>query len=239
MIDIIGAITLAGLGVGIAGALVATSPLDPRRARRLLAVAGTWFTLVTVLAALGAFTRFGPVPIAFSVLAPIAVVLLSAGAGSSVRAVALGVPVALLIALNASRVLGAFFLLLHADGRLPATFASSAGWGDIVVGVLAVPVAWLAYRRAPYWRPLGLAWNALGFVDLVAAVTIGFGSAPGSPIRFIVEDAAPGTIGMLPWLLIPGFLVPLYLLSHVALFARLAADRHPSHTSVLANVRSH
>src|SRR5262245_36366475 len=166
MIDIIGAITLAGLGVGIAGVLVATSPLDPRRARRLLAVAAAWFTLVTVLAALGAFTRFGPVPIAFSVLAPMAIVLLSAGAGSSVRAVALGVPVALLIALNASRVLGAFFLLLHADGRLPATFASSAGWGDIVVGVLAVPVAWLAHRRAPYWLPLALAWNALGFVDL-------------------------------------------------------------------------
>jgi len=169
-----------------------------------------------------------------------AVVLASAGAGSTtVRTVAFGVPVAVLIALNATRVLGAFFFFLHADGRLPATFTSSAGWGDIVAGVLAVPVAWLARRRAPFWRPLALAWNAFALVDLVFAVALGIGSAPDSPVRFIFEDTATGTLGTLPWVLIPAFLVPLYVLTHVAVFARLVADRHPSHTSVLANVRSH
>jgi hypothetical protein len=120
--------------------------------------------------------------------------------------------------------LGAFFLVLHEHGRLPRTFALSAGWGDIAVALLAIPVAWLAHRGAPSWRSITLAWNAVAFVDLVAAVTLGIGSTPGSPVRFIYEEAVPGTIGTLPWVLIPAFLVPLYFLTHLAVFARLLRE---------------
>ena len=112
--------------------------------------------------------------------------------------------------------------MLHDQGRLPATFARGAGWGDIAVALLAVPVAWMAARSAPYWRPVTLVCNIVGFVDLITAVTLGVGSTAGSPIQFIVEDAVPGTIATLPWALIPTFLVPIYLLAHLALFARLA-----------------
>ena len=38
-----------------------------------------------------------------------------------------------------------------------------------------------------------------------------------------VLGVLPGTMGLLPWLLIPGFLMPIYLLTHLAAFARLAA----------------
>ncbi len=78
-------------------------------------------------------------------------------------------------------------------------------------------------RRAPYWRSATLLWNAIGFIDLVAAVTLGVGSAPDSPLRFIFEESVPGTMATLPWLLIPGFLVPVYLLTHLAVFAQIAA----------------
>ena len=125
---------------------------------------------------------------------------------------------------NVGHILGAFFLVLHEHGRLPPTFAMSAGWGDIAVAVLAIPVAWLAHRRAPSWRSITLAWNVVAFVDLVAAVTLGVASTPGSPVQFIYEDAVPGTIAALPWVLIPGFLVPVYFLTHLALFARLLRE---------------
>jgi hypothetical protein len=113
-------------------------------------------------------------------------------------------------------------LLLFADGRLPATFANVAGWGDIGVGVLAVPLAIAIHRRVGAWRPLTLAWNVLGFVDLLTAVTLGVGSAADSPLRFIFESPDSGAIGSLPWTLIPAVLVPLYLLTHIAIFARFA-----------------
>jgi hypothetical protein len=239
MIDIVGAITLAALGVGITGALVLAAPLEAHRVRRLLAVAAAWFIAVTALAGAGVFVRLGPAAIGVAVPGPITLALLNAGPGSTLRTLALGVPVSLLVALNATRVLGAFFLFLHADGRLPATFARSAGGGDIAVGLLALPVAWLASRRAPHWRTATLAWNTLALLDLLAAVTLGIGSTPDSAIRFILEDTAPGTMAMLPWFLIPGYLVPLYLLTHVAVFARLAADRSLSPSHALAHVRHH
>ena len=34
------------------------------------------------------------------------------------------------------------------DGRLPAPFAPSAGWGDVAVGAFALPVALMAAHRA-------------------------------------------------------------------------------------------
>jgi hypothetical protein len=130
-----------------------------------------------------------------------------------------------MVAVQAGRLLGAFFLLLHADGRLPWTFAAGAGWGDITIAALAVPLAWAVHRRTAGWWTATLIWNALGFLDLVGAVTLGIGSAPGSPLQFLNEHPDSGTMGTLPWLLVPGFLVPIYLLLHLAVFARLARER--------------
>ncbi len=86
--------------------------------------------------------------------------------------------------------------------------------------LLAIPVAWAAHRRTPGWPVLALAWNVFGFVDLITAVTLGIGSAD-SPLRFIWEVSATDTVTSLPWALIPGFLVPTYLLTHLAIFAQL------------------
>jgi hypothetical protein len=214
MIDIVGAIVLALVALATIAVLVLGSPLEPPARGRLLAVGVFWLAAVAGLGAAGVFTTFGVQAIGVAVVAPLAIALLRAPP----------IPLGLLVLASVGRILGTLFLVLHEQGRLPATFALSAGWGDIAVALLAIPVAWLAHRGAPSWRSITLAWNTLGFVDLVAAVTLGVGSAPGSPVRFIYEDAVPGTIGTLPWVLIPGFLVPLYLLTHLAVFARLVRD---------------
>jgi hypothetical protein len=224
MIDIVGAIVLTALAVLTTAALVLRSPLDPRARGRLLAVGLSWLVAIAGLGAAGVFTTLGVAALGVAILAPVAIALASAARPSAIRTAALGIPLGLLVLVNVGRVLGAFFLVLHEQGRLPATFALSAGWGDIAIALLAIPVAWLAHRGAPGRWSVALAWNAVGFVDLVAAVTLGVGSAPGSPVRFIYEDAGAGTIATLPWVLIPGFLVPLYLLSHLAVFARLLRE---------------
>lgn len=221
MIDIVGAIALGTLALVTLATLVLRSPLDDPARSRLLAIGVGWLAAVAGLGAGGFFTTFGVEAIGVAILAPLAIALVSAARGSAIGTAALGIPLGLLVLVNAGRVLGAFFLALHEQGRLPSTFALAAGWGDIAVAVLAVPVAWMAHRGVPSWRSVTLAWNTLGFVDLVAAVMLGVGSAPGSPVRFLYEGAVPGTIATLPWVLIPVFLVPLYLLTHLAVFARL------------------
>src|SRR5687768_8894446 len=128
MIDIVAAIVLAALAVATPAVLVLASPLDLSDRRRLLGVGMVWLAAVAALGAAGAFTAFGTPAIGAAILAPLAVAVMSAARSSATRTAALGVPVALLVLANVGRLLGVFFLVLYEHGRLPPTFALSAGW---------------------------------------------------------------------------------------------------------------
>jgi hypothetical protein len=124
-----------------------------------------------------------------------------------------------LIALHAIRLLGVLFVLLFAAKRLPAPFAPVAGWGDIIIGATALPIAlWVARDPDTARRPL-LVWNGLGLADLVTAVTLGALSAPGA-IRLFFGDPSSALIASLPWILIPCFLVPSLSFVHLVVFYR-------------------
>jgi hypothetical protein len=136
----------------------------------------------------------------------------------------LSIALPLLISLNTVRLLGVFFLILYTTQRLPSLFAHVAGWGDIIIGLTAAPVAWLVHRHLSSARATVLIWNALGLLDLVAAIVLGVISSPG-PLRLILSEPGTAVMTTLPWLLIPGFLVPLLILTHVAIFYRVARRR--------------
>lgn len=226
MLDVVGAIALTLLVVLIPFTVISVSPAGRTQWRRLgIALAG-WFAVVTILGAAGFFSpNSGGTPaIGVAVGAPVIAGILAFRWSATVRALAYDVPLEWLTAVHVGRLLGIFFLLLYASGRLPPTFALTAGWGDIGVAALALPVAWWIHRPAARWRTATLAWNTAGLADLLLAVTLGIGSAPDSPIRFIFEVPNSETVTSLPWLMIPAFLVPLYLLTHLAIFARLAAQ---------------
>jgi hypothetical protein len=82
-----------------------------------------------------------------------------------------------LIAVHIFRVLGVFFILLYYYNLLPAKFAFSAGLGDIMTAILALPVARMVSREHPWRTAAVYAWNIFGIMDiinlLVIAVTIG------------------------------------------------------------------
>ena len=228
MIDMIGAIALTGLAVANPGTLILASPLGAVAAHRLAVGAAVWLVGIAGLATAGLFAASSPVgtpAIGAAVLVPVVALTLSAARPSAIRRLALGIPLAVLVALHAGRLLGAFFVWLHAEGRLPWTFATYAGWGDVAVAAAAVPVAWAAHRRLAGWPSLVLAWNSVGLLDLLGAVILGVGSGATSPLRFIHESPDTATMGTLPWLLVPAFLVPIYILAHLAVFAQLAASR--------------
>jgi hypothetical protein len=207
---------LTAVAITCVAVLTLTSALDRAAAMRLAAAGAAWLAAVAAMAAAGVFASgsgVGTPAIGVAVLAPVVIVAAMAVRPSATRALALGVPLPVLVAVHVGRLLGVFFLLLHAEGRLPRTFALSAGWGDIAVATLAGPLAWAIHRRVTGWWTLTLVWNSIGFLDLVTAVVLGVGSAPDSPLRFIFETPSSGAMGTLPWMLIPGFLVPLYQLS--------------------------
>lgn len=226
-IDLLGSIAVT-VSAAILISTLAIGFGEHRFARvRLAGGLSAWFVVVTAMATTGALTYpkgLGTPGLGVAIAVPM-IVLIGAFLGmSSVRQAVQRIPLAALIGVNAVRILGVTFLILYGAHRLPAPFAPAAGWGDILVGVTAAPLAWLVARRAGSARPLIWIWNTLGLLDLVVAIGLGVVSAPG-PTQLIY--ATPGTTIMttLPWLIIPAFLVPLLACTHLAVFHRLVTGR--------------
>lgn len=117
--------------------------------------------------------------------------------------------------------IGLWFLVMYAEGRLPGELALRAGWGDIATGLLALAVLPLQLVRRRD-RALLWAWNAFGLADIAMVVLTAQGI-------LLFGDAAQlaGALGM-PFLLLPWFVVPLVIATHLLVFARLRATRYGS-----------
>lgn len=224
MTDILVAIGLTASAAVTVALIVGSFPGSAQSRTTLALGLMAWFGLIVVLGVTGALDarHLGTAGVGVFVLAPVAILAYLAPRVALLQRVLLGTPVPSFVLVHVGRILGIAFLVLYADGRLSAPFAPIAGWGDIAIACSAVPVAWLlALRPTTGNRRVALVWNTLGFLDLLIAVGLGVTSAPDSPVQIFTR--APGTAQMtdLPMLIVPVFLVPLYLLSHLAIFYRL------------------
>jgi hypothetical protein len=183
-------------------------------------VFGAWVGVAIAVAAAGGLAA--PATVGILVAVPLAGVAALAATSPAVRSAMLAIPMPLIIGANAFRILGVGFLVLASLGRLSGPFPFSAGWGDIVVGMLAIPVAILA-ARVPSSDLRIVAWNVLGTLDLMAAIVLGIGSTNGSPLQFIHAGAGSAAMATLPWSLVPTVLVPMYLVGHAIVFAHIRA----------------
>jgi hypothetical protein len=195
----------------------------------VLVALGAWFVVVLWIGATGALSPAGggAPALGLTVVLPIAALVGAYFALPSIRDAMATTPLPALIAVHAIRLLGYTFIVLYAEGRLPAPFAPSAGWGDMFIGATALPLTWAVMRFGARVRPLVLLWNALGVADLVVALTLGPLSAPG-PLQVFVGPPDSSPMTTLPWLIIPGFLVPILLFIHVVIFTRLLAKTQTS-----------
>ncbi len=127
-----------------------------------------------------------------------------------------------LVGLLTARVIGAVFLILLAQGKLPALWAVPAGVGDVVVGLTA-PIAAAAIRR-PHWQGVAVAWNLLGLLDFAVVVAIGFLAAPGE-FRLLFTEPSTQLLSVFPLALFPAFLVPAATVVHIASLRYLRGQR--------------
>jgi hypothetical protein len=115
------------------------------------------------------------------------------------------VALSLLILPHAFRHIGLTFLTpAGVDDAMPSTFANAAAYGDFISGLLAI-LALLAIRRN-WAAAIGLVWifSIVGSLDLMNALR--------------QAEAIPHFAAA--WY-IPTFLVPLLIVTHVMIFARL------------------
>jgi hypothetical protein len=221
---IVCAVVLSGIAYA-AHARRRTSP-TPAVMPYALAAAGlvAWGALVLVLAREGVFATNPDTTtplIAAGIAVPIVVgVVVLLRVPGVLRAVD-RIPLQWLVGVQFYRVFGALFLIAYARDEMPGEFALPAGIGDIAVGLAAVVVAYLvAARGVERSRIAVLAWCAFGIADLVIAVGTGFLSSPSILQQLALDD--PNTaITRYPFVLIPTYLVPISILLHVSVIARL------------------
>jgi hypothetical protein len=119
-----------------------------------------------------------------------------------------------LVFVHVTRFVGIYFLLLYRRGELPYAFAVPGGVGDIIVALfaLAVVIAPLDESRR---RRVVMIWNVVGFVDILLVVL--------TAVRLNLADPSQlHALTRLPLSLLPTFLVPLIIASHVVIFVRIA-----------------
>lgn len=142
--------------------------------------------------------------------------LLYFGAGP-VRRWVDGLELRSLVLLHLTRFVGIYFLVLHHRGELPRQFAVPAGIGDIVVAAMVLPVAFAPLDVRGRLRAITI-WNVVGLIDMLLVIA--------TITRLNLTDPAqlqPFT--QLPLSLLPTFLVPLILASHVVIYVRTARER--------------
>src|SRR5499433_552831 len=189
--------------------------MDVSRAAKvtLAAVIGVWIGLAAAVAGAGWLPISRPVPVVgLFVVVPLLVTAL-ATAWPAARKAMLSIPMAAMVALNIVRVFAVLFLMLAAERRLSGPFPYSAAWGDIITGVVAVPVLWLLKDGVARHAAAITAWNLFGAADLVLAIAFGITSTEGSPLQLF---AGPGSAAMqhAPWSFVPTVLVPIWLILH-------------------------
>ncbi len=219
------ALTLVAILYGLNRALADAAWPTPER-RRAFALSAAillgWLAIAIGLSGAGYYhvTADGVPTIQYGLLIPILIGVLFIWRSELARRILDAVPQPWIVGVQLYRALGVVFLILYAAGQLPALFAWPAGVGDIAVGLLA-PVVGLAYARAPR-EAAGLvrAWNVLGILDLVVAVTTGFLTAP-SLIAPIEVHPSSELMTMLPMVMVPVYLVPLSIVLHIASLVKL------------------
>lgn len=185
-----------------------------------------WLALVFVLGAEGAFVRppgTPPLPILFGATIPLVLFLAAYFASSAFKAFVLDSDLRLGAAIQGWRVAGLGFLALYAQGVLPGQFAVPAGLGDIAIGVTAPWIVLALVRQPAFSRSrLFVTWNLLGILDLIVAV--GTGALSSGLLAGFTGSATTAPMARLPLLFIPAYLVPLFVMLHLAaLFQARAA----------------
>jgi hypothetical protein len=183
-----------------------------------------WLTVVLLAGYFGIFdagSRYSmsvPVPLGLAALLPVLVFGIWFNASRTFRESVLALNPVTLTAVHTWRVGGIVFLILLAQGFLPASFAYPAGLGDIAVGLTAPLVAWSMSRKSIPAR-LQLAWQIAGITDLVVAIGMGVLSSP-TPLGTLAPGATTRVMGLLPMSLVPTFIVPLLTIFHIICIAQ-------------------
>ena len=180
-----------------------------RAAFAVLAGLLIWF------ACTGLMAYFGIIRNPAFIVIPVAIFLVYFILRSASHAgIALAFPLWIILAAQSFRIGVELFLhQLWLDGLVPKMLTFEGANVDIFIGASAAVIAWLSTRGRTGLK-LAFIWNILGLLALANVVTRSVLTAPG-PLQRIHAGVPNLMMSTFPFLLIPGFFVPLAVVLHV------------------------
>ena len=188
--------------------------ISPRR-HLILIGAAIWLAIALLVSAMGVPQRMVPPTPQLVVLVLTALLLIASWLYWPLRSWVLTADWRAIVEIHLVRVIaGAGFLIAGSKGRFPTQFATMAGWGDIIVGILALLIILLVAPHRSFAPWVYGIWNALGFLDILHVIVDASRNAMANPYG-MAELLKP------PFVLLPLFVVPILIASHIWLFERI------------------
>lgn len=190
-------------------------PSTPARTRSVLLGTAVWFVIALILSVAGAPQKLTP-PAPQIVILLLTIALIAFGRlYSPLRAWIVSVDIRALAGLHVTRALaGTAFLWAASRGTMSPGFANAAGYGDILVAILALLLIVLISPEQKVAPLLYVIWNTLGLIDIMYVVVTAARIA-------LADPPAMAQLLRAPFAVIPLFLVPIVIASHVWIFERL------------------
>jgi hypothetical protein len=201
--------------------------INRRAALRVLAALGVWFLYAGLMGHFGIISNseMRPPGIAFIVVPVLLFLTFFAVRPSASARGVLAFPLWLILGTQCFRVGVELFLhQLWIEGLVPRMMTFKGANIDIYIGLSAPLIAWLS-TRGGWGLKLAGAWNILGLLALLNVVTRAVLTAPG-PLNLIHAEVPDRMISTFPFLLIPGFFVPLAVVLHLVAMRAIISRLH-------------
>ena len=151
-------------------------------------------------------------PIALTAVAPVLAFLTAFALAPKFRSFVLAQNPRTLTLIQLWRVMGFAFLTLYAVNHLPAVFAIPAGFGDVMVGLLALVMVYRLDRDPDYVTAPGFTrFHLFGLVDFAVAI-FAAGLSSGFLPALVPGGVTSAPMDVWPLNLFPTFFVPSFII---------------------------
>jgi hypothetical protein len=217
-------VALLTIGIFLAWTRTGATTRSATEAAAISAIASSLWLSVTYTASSQGLLRFDSAPPTMT-LAFVAMTAIAVGLGVSAvgRRLADGLPLAMLVGVQAFRL--PLELMLHRayeTGLMPEQMSYSGLNFDILTGISALAVSLLLASGLAGAR-ISKSWNVLGSLLLLNVVVISLVSAP-TPIR-VFENSPPNVwITRPPYIWLPTVMVAFAILGHIVVYRALRSQ---------------
>lgn len=181
-----------------------------------------WFAVSGGLSYAGFFTNFSTIPPRFAIALIVPMVgIITVMRSKLGRAIIDQLPAHWLVYAQVFRIPMELILwALFLEKVIPIQMTFEGLNYDVLTAIFALPIGYFCFTRASLPKRWAIAWNVLGLVLVTTIVVIAILSAP-TPFRQFHNNPANTFIAYLPYIWLPGFVVPMAYLMHFASLRQL------------------